>query len=96
MVRPGPQAYFIYCEDTDISPSINVDDNQVVNAGQPGNDAQKTNETLDDQQGFGRSRTASPYIEENHGKGTILRRRVIDQIPKSSATTTVIDSIICS
>ena len=96
MVRDRPQAYFIYCEDTELSPSNNADDNQVVNAGQPGNDAQNTNETLNDQRCLSRSRTASPYIEENHGKGTILRRRVIDQIPKSSGTTTVIYAVLYS
>ena len=93
--RDHPQAYFIVCEESDNSNEINqeANDNRTTwweneNNTPRGEAGSAARETPLAPPNVERSRTASPYIENNFGgSGTIVRRRIIDQVPKGPPTT---------
>ena len=94
-VRDRPQAYFIVCDESDKPNDANPEDNRSPwweNESPRENNEQANRETPLEAPTIGRSRTASPYIENNFGSGTVVRRRIIDQVPKDPATTVIISS----
>ena len=92
-VRERPQAYFIFCDDESGGHTVNadIDNNEVLEPTPVAEGDDNRHDRLEARRSsIGRSRTASPYIEENHGNGTtILRRRIIDQAPKLNGPTMV-------
>ena len=92
-IRDRPQAYFIVCDESENTPETNQeDDNRSAwwENGTPREDDKQSNrETPLEPPPMRRSRTASPYIENNYGSGTVVRRRIIDQVPKDPATTVI-------
>jgi hypothetical protein len=89
-VRDRPQAYFLVCDESDKTTDAAQEDNKSTwweNESPRENNEQTNRQTPLEPPPLGRSRTASPYIENNFGTGTVVRRRVIDQIPKDLTTT---------
>ena len=86
-VRDRPQAYFLFCEESETTCDRNNDENGSVPETPRADKDQNNRETPLEPPTLGRSRTASPYIENNFGSGTVVRRRIIDQIPKDPTTT---------
>ena len=92
-IRDRPQAYFIVCDESETTPEANQeDDNRSAwweNGTPRENDTQRNRATPLEPPTMGRSRTASPYIENSFGSGTVVRRRIIDQVPKDPSTTVI-------
>ena len=89
-VRDRPQAYFLVCDESDKTTDATQEENRSTwweNESPRENNEQSNRQTPLEPPPLGRSRTASPYIENNFGTGTVVRRRVIDQIPKDPTTT---------
>ena len=90
-IRDRPQAYFIVCDEAEATPEANQeDDNRSAwweNGTPRENDTQSNRATPLEPPTMARSRTASPYIENSFGSGTVVRRRIIDQVPKDPSTT---------
>ena len=89
-VRPGPQAYYLVCEAPENTEERQEEGSRSAwwenEAPREGNEQSNPNTPLEPPS-IERSRTASPYIENNvGGTGTVVRRRVIDQVPRDPAT----------
>ena len=89
-VRPGPQAYYLVCEAPENTEERQEEGSRSAwwenEAPREGNEQSNPNTPLEPPS-IERSRTASPYIENNvGGTGTVVRRRIIDQVPRDPAT----------
>ena len=69
----------IVCDESDKTTDTNPEDNRSPwweNESPRENNEQATRATPLEAPTIGRSRTASPYIENNFGSGTVVRRRI--------------------